>query len=51
MASFRQALSGNQKRRSKLQQQDPILKPVSPPHSKKKSKISGQPHKINRGDR
>jgi hypothetical protein len=52
MASFRQALSKNQKKRSKLQRENSAPEPLSPEAAKKKkSKISGQPHKFDRGER
>jgi len=48
VASFRQTLSRNQKQRSKLKQSGSVPEPPPPPRTKK-SKISGQPHKFNRG--
>jgi hypothetical protein len=52
MTSFHQTLSKNQEQRSKLTQTASVPEPAASDQSKKKkSKISGQPHKFSRGDR
>jgi hypothetical protein len=45
MASFHQELSKNQKMRSKAKEEPSAGQPLSLPGKKKKSKISGHPHK------